>query len=375
MDKKEFIQEYLNRGFSLIPLKNNSKVPAIRWKRYQYTKASLEEIEKWFITFDDPNIALLTGKELIVIDLDDIEKLSELIKILPEIDKTTRVITRRGYHFYFSNNGKHKIRSINNLFNLGIELKANGKYVLGPPSNIDGFTYNFKIPLSEIQPIPKKIIEYLEGTLPGIGTGIKKGGQAPGSVEYRKRKALSLPRYNGLDRYCIEQILDRDLKAGEKGNKGERNNSLFILYGLLCQNKNRKDHSKKIVILKNNSLSKPLTGPGLEKVFKRRYNFKCFTIREILPYIECSKCKFRFKGGVLGMVNILIKNIRKLPGLSNAEAKVALMLGTVFEGDEEITISGISLKAKMDYRTVEKAVRGLEKKGIIKIIETTVILQ
>lgn len=369
MIKKKSIQEYLNRGFSLIPLKNNSKVPAIRWKKYQYRKASLEEIEKWFTTFDDPNIALITGKELIVIDLDDVEKLAELMKILPEIDKTTRVTTKRGYHFYFSNNGKHKIRSINNLFNLGIELKADGKYVLGPPSNIDGFTYNFKIPLSEIQPIPKKIIEYLEETLLGIKTGIKKGGQAPGGVEYRKRKALSLPRYSGLDRYCIEQILDKNLQVGE------RNDSLFILYGLLCQNKNRSDHAKKIVILKNDSLSRPLTDQEIKKVFRRRYNFKCSTIRETLPYIECSKCRFKFKGGGLGMENIIVKNIMEIPKLNTCEKAILLLLGTVFEGDKGITISGISLKAKIDYRTVEKAVRGLEKKGIIKIIETTVILQ
>ncbi|GAH44535.1 unnamed protein product, partial [marine sediment metagenome] len=45
-----------------------------------------------------------------------------------------------------------------------------------------------------------------------------------------------------------------------------------------------------------------------------------------------------------------------------------------FDG-EEVTISGIALKAKMDYRTVEGAIKGLEKKGIIKITENTVILQ
>ncbi|MBA7580420.1 hypothetical protein ES708_22311 [subsurface metagenome] len=364
MKKKEFIQEYLNRGFSLIPLKNNSKVPAIRWKKYQYKKASLKEIEKWFITFNDPNIALITGKELIVIDLDDIEKLSELMKILPEINKTTRVTTKRGYHFYFSNNGKHKIRSINNLFNLGIELKANGKYVLGPPSNIDDFTYNFKIPLSEIQPIPKKIIEYLEETLPGTETGIKESGQAPGGVEYRRRKALSLPRYSGLDKYCIEQILGRDLKAGERGNKGERNNSLYILYGLLCQNKNRSDHSKKIVIIKNNSLSRPLTDEEMKKLFRRRYNFKCFTIREILPYIECDKCKFKFKGGVLRVGNIIVKNIMEISKLNTCEKAILLLLGTVFEG-EKPSISKIALKARMNYQTVQKAIDSLKKKGVI----------
>lgn len=359
MGKKESIQEYLNRGFSLIPLKNNSKVPAIRWKRYQYTKASLEEIEKWFITFDDPNIALITGKELIVIDLDNIEKLSELMKILPEIDKTTRVTTKRGYHFYFSNNGKHKVRSINNLFNLGIELKADGRYVLGPPSNIDGFTYNFKIPLSEIQPIPKKIIEYLEETLSGIETGIKEGGQAPGSVEYKKKKILSLPKYNGLEISCIDQISNRDLKSGE------RNESLFILYNLLVQNKNKKEYARSYIILKNKMISEPLSDEGIKDISKKFYNHRCSTIREKLPYIKCDKCKFKFEGGKLGMVNILIKNIRKLPGLTNTERGVALLLGTYYEG-ETPTNYEIAKRTGMNKNTVKEAIKGLKKKGIIK---------
>jgi len=353
---KGIITEYYQKGYSLIPLKNNTKFPAIRWKKYQYRRAGLEEILKWFITFSEPNIGLVTWKKLVVIDLDDIEKLPDLLRILPGINKTTRVRTKRpGYHFYFSNNG-YRIRSTNNLFNLGIELKADGDYVVGPPSNIEGFTYNFKIPLSEIQPLPKQIIEGLKGmTLPG--TGIKEGKQAPG-VEYKKGRVLSLPRYNGLDRYCMKQILDKNLQVGE------RDSGLFILYNLLSQNKNRKDHSKKIVILKNNSLSKPLTDPEMKKVFRKRYSFKCSTVRETLPFIECDKCKFRFKGGRLGMGNILVKNIRKLPGLSNAEAKVVLMLGTVFDG-EEVSISKISLKAKMDYRTVENAIKSLKKKGVI----------
>ena len=360
MNKKKFIQEYLNRGFSLIPLKNNSKVPAIRWKRYQYTKASLEEIEKWFITFDDPNIALITGKELIVIDADDPSKLPELFKLLPEAEKTTRVKTKRCFHFYFSNNGKQKIRSTKNLFNLGIELKANGNYVVAPPSKIDNFTYHFIIPLSEIQPTPKKIIKYLEETLPGIETGIKKDGQAPGSVEYRKRKALSLPRYNGKDRHCIEQILDRDLKAGE------RNNSLFILYGLLCQNKNRSDHSKKIVILKNNSLSRPLVDQEIKKIFRRRYNFKCFTIRETLPFIECDKCRLKFKGGLNIMVgSILIKNIRKLPKLSNKERGILCLLDVYFNG-EKVTVNRIAELTKMDCRVISGILDSLREKGIIE---------
>ncbi|MBA7537102.1 hypothetical protein ES705_29368 [subsurface metagenome] len=196
--------------------------------------------------------------------------------------------------------------------------------------------------------------------LPGIGTGIKEGGQAPGvEVEYKKRRALPLPRYNGQDRYCLKQILGRELKAGE------RDSSLFILYNLLLQNKNRQDHAKRITILKNNSLAKPLTDQEMEKLFRKSYRFKCSTIRETLPYIECSKCKYRFKGGRLGMGSIIVKNIMKLSKLEPSEQRVLLFLGTIFEG-ENPSVNKITEITKMDFRTVDKAIKGLREKGIIK---------
>jgi len=358
MNRTKFIQEYLDRDFSIIPLKNNSKVPAIRWKKYQYNRAGLEEILSWYIKFPGANLGIITGEKVVVIDADDPSILPELFKLLPEAEKTTRVKTKRLFHFYFSNNGKHKIKSTNNLFNLGIELKAEGRLVVACPSVIDNFTYRFIIPLSEIKPLPEQIIKYLEETLPGMGTGIKEGKQAPGE-EYKKRKALSLPRYNGQDRYCMKQMLDRKLKVGE------RDNSLFILYNLLLQNKNNLDHAKKITILKNNSLSRPLTDQELKKVFKKRYKLKCSKVRETLPYIECDKCKFRFKGGVLGVGNILVKNIRKLPELSNTESRIALLLGTVFDGEEPSEYQ-IAKVAKMDKRTVKKVIENLKRKGIIE---------
>jgi len=369
MNRTKFIQEYLDKGYSLIPLKNNSKIPAIRWKKYQYRKASYEEIEKWFITFDDPNIALITGKELIVIDLDDILKFPELKELLPDIEKTARVKTKKHFQFYFSNNG-HKIRSTNNLFGLGIELKGYGSYVVAPPSKIDNSTYHFIIPLSQIKPLPDKIIN--ESLLPE--TGIKEGGKVPGGIEYRRGRVKNLPRYNGLKVFCIKQISDRNLRAGDKGT-GERNKSLFILFNLLIQNRNKREYARRYIILKNETISKPLSDEEIKSISEKSYNYKCSTIREKLPYIRCDECEFRFKGGRLGMKSIIVKSIMKITKLNTCERAILLLLGTVFEGDEGITISRISLEAKMDYRVVERALRGLEKKDIIKIIGTTIILQ
>jgi len=69
-----------------------------------------------------------------------------------------------------------------------------------------------------------------------------------------------------------------------------------------------------------------------------------------------------FKDGKLKDSNILIKNIRILPKLSNTQRGIVCLLGTVFEA-EYPSISKIALKAKMDYRTVEKAIDDLNKRG------------
>ena len=63
------------------------------------------------------------------------------------------------------------------------------------------------------------------------------------------------------------------------------------------------------------------------------------------------------------MGNVIVKNIRKLPGLSNAEAKVVLMLGTVFDGEEPSNYA-IAKETGMDKRTVRVVREGLKKKDI-----------
>jgi len=75
--------------------------------------------------------------------------LPELKEYLPELKETTRVRTRRGYHYYFSLNlnGEY-VKSTSNLFGKSLELKSNGNYVVAPPSIIKAHQYVYEIPLS-----------------------------------------------------------------------------------------------------------------------------------------------------------------------------------------------------------------------------------
>ena len=355
MKQNNYIQRYQNQGFSLIPVKNNSKIPAIKWKKYQYIRAGFEEILNWYVNFSEPNIAIVTGNisKLVVIDLDDPRKLEKLRGLIPEIDKTTRVKTTRGSHFYFSLDGGVIPESTKNLLNLGIELQANKRYVIAPPSKINGNEYIFQVPLTKILPYPLRAIE--------LQKQLELEQNKPPEQEQLTRndiiKLVRLPRYRGKNVSCISQIYQQELQAGE------RDINLFILYNLLLQNKNKKEYAQQLVVKKNHSLQEPLTDTELKKIFRRGYSYTCSKIRQELPYLNCSNCEHKFKGGKLKMKNILIKNINKLPEVTNTEAKIALMLGTVFEGEEPSRYE-LAKVSGMDIRTVNKAIEGLKKKGI-----------
>jgi len=279
--------------------------------------------------------------------------LPELKEFLPEIRKTTRVRTRRGYHYYFSLNGEY-IKSTNSLFGKRLELRSNGKYVVAPPSIIKDHQYVYEIPLSEILPIPKLLIKK---DLSACGHA--QAGNEPVSYEEdRKHKTFKIPKYHGQNVDCIRQILSRDLQ------EGERNNSLFILYNLLLRNKNTKEYSKKLIINKNKSLLKPLTELDLKKVYRKAYKYGCSAIRDKLAYIKCDDCEYKFKDGKLKTSNILIKNIRRLPELSNTQRGIVCLLGTVFEG-EYPSVYRIAKEANMDWRIVNNTMNSLKKKGFL----------
>lgn len=187
---------------------------------------------------------------------------------------------------------------------------------------------------------------------------IKEEREPAPCVEGREHKTFKIPKYHGQKVDCIRQVFSRDLE------EGERNNSLFILYNLLLQNKNTKEYSKKLVIEKNGSLLEPLTELDLKRVCWKAYNYGCSGIRNKLAYIKCGACGYRFKDGKLKDSNILIKNIRILPELSNTQRGIVCLLGTVFEG-EYPSINKIAETANMNYETVKNAIKILKEMLVI----------
>ncbi len=127
--------KYLDQDIAVIPIKTNSKIAAIPWKKYQKCLPNKADITRWF-SGTDYNMAIICGNGLVVLDFDDL-RVYEKWHLKHSNINTRQVRTKRGYHLYFrmKNAVETKIKPVN-----GIDIKANG-YVLVPPSIVGSHRY------------------------------------------------------------------------------------------------------------------------------------------------------------------------------------------------------------------------------------------
>lgn len=131
----DWARYYVGKGLSVIPLKVTDKTPAVKtWKEYQNTIASDETLQKWFGDGKHHNIGIITGSisGLAVVDYDSKEALEFRKK--KNLLKTPLVKTNKGYHGYYAypEGGARNFQKRDDL--PGIDLRAEGGYVVAPPS-------------------------------------------------------------------------------------------------------------------------------------------------------------------------------------------------------------------------------------------------
>jgi hypothetical protein len=124
--------QYAHYGWRVFPCRPRSKVPLVKWKAGATTDRHI--ICAWWLRWPDANVAIATGVEsgLAVIDIDSFEAFKAFSMAFPDALNTCVVQTGRasgGLHLYYRlTKPKRSIRG------QGIELKADGAYVLAPPS-------------------------------------------------------------------------------------------------------------------------------------------------------------------------------------------------------------------------------------------------
>ncbi len=155
--------KYLEKGFSVIPVNKNNKRPFIRWEEFQRRRPTKEELNQWFLKFPDANIGIVTGKisGIAVVDFDSQEAFADA-QMNDRVPFTPTVKTGKGYHLYCTyTNGVRNFQKRAGL--AGIDLRAEGGYVVAPPSmHNNGAQYRWldKMSIDDISlaPLPEWLI-------------------------------------------------------------------------------------------------------------------------------------------------------------------------------------------------------------------------
>jgi len=158
-ERTKLIEEYVQRGLSIIPL-NNEKKPLIdSWKQYQTRQPKPKKILKWLLDFPNFNVGIITGfGGFYSLDFDSLE----VFKNFPDEYKNTALTqTRRGVHLNFYSEKKYTGKTLK-INGFKVEFKGLGQYVVEPPAIIDGFEYKIINPLSQIKTLPSFVTDLLE---------------------------------------------------------------------------------------------------------------------------------------------------------------------------------------------------------------------
>lgn len=140
------------RGLRVFPLLPNSKKPAIGdWPRR--ASANIQIVESWFTgKFKDHNIGVVTGGSFFVLDCDT-KNGREGVKSLARLDAAG---LPRGFRVRTPSGGVHVYLTMAIPLKSGvdcvpgfpgIDIRAEGGYVVGPGSVIDGKMYEPFIPV------------------------------------------------------------------------------------------------------------------------------------------------------------------------------------------------------------------------------------
>lgn len=125
--------DYVEAGCSIIP--TQSKKPnGVRWEIYQHRRARNGEVNYWFSSGKMGGIGLVCGEvsgNLVVLDVDNMNACREFERSFPLLKETLTIRSGsyRGRHYYF-----YADTLPLNTWLQGVELRADGAYVVAPPS-------------------------------------------------------------------------------------------------------------------------------------------------------------------------------------------------------------------------------------------------
>jgi hypothetical protein len=305
VDEKEIdgqLVKYASRNWSLLPVVAKNKMPIIQdWTNKEYHLK--EDWERW-ICIDKLNVGVRTGKasNLIIIDVDCLTKEEEKqyliaiekkdnkqikifedkIKIPVELEKiagnTLIGKSFKGYHLFYKNVPEIP-KGVCDLFNVHLDVEAEGGQVVIYPSTVDRWYYldNEKTQKSPVIYTDKR-------------TWLNDLEPIEMPEELKKLLLDTLPKKVNENIDEIKTAIDNDSFKLDWNLDGIRNNSMIMYGGGLRKLGCSPELTEKILIYTNARLNKQLPDKELRNMFRelRKYNFseEDLLAQEIIAYLN-----------------------------------------------------------------------------------------
>lgn len=167
MNPIPFAQAYAQKGWQAFPLKPRDKIPFVKWADVATCDEAM--LTGWFDNYPDANIGIACGQRsgIVVLDVDaghggydSLTKLIEKHGRLPEtpVSKTGS----GGEHIIFKYPAGFDIRNSAGKLGPGLDVRANGGYIVAPPSiHPNGNTYEWMVD-TDLADMPEWMIEALK---------------------------------------------------------------------------------------------------------------------------------------------------------------------------------------------------------------------
>jgi hypothetical protein len=129
---RDHARELFEEGLTIVPASREKKMPLVRWREWQERDVPDELVEYWFesANFRSCNFAIVTGRQIVVIDTDSAEA---EIWVKANLTYTPRSVkTSRGRHFYFKA-PSFEVRNSTDS-NAKIDVRGLGGIVIAPGS-------------------------------------------------------------------------------------------------------------------------------------------------------------------------------------------------------------------------------------------------
>ncbi|MDE2098124.1 MAG: bifunctional DNA primase/polymerase [Patescibacteria group bacterium] len=184
---------YHDLGWSIFPVREQTKKSLVSWKKYQTKRPDRQQIESWPRLWPNANIAVATGEisGVFVLDIDRIpdpadksaperariERSLALIAAVRDIE-TARARTAKGQHVYFKWPGRSVPTKVS--FLPGLDVRGDGGYAILPPSlHPNGARYIWDDPPEDgVADAPDWLLQAIyENKSPVLESGVRADGE------------------------------------------------------------------------------------------------------------------------------------------------------------------------------------------------------